>query len=184
MTPATVLPEGWFGDSALPLEIDFGCHRGAFLIGMAALHPRVNFLGIEKQIDRVEKCNARAKRLDLPNARAMLGIGEESLKALPSASVSVFHLYFPDPWPKRRHASRRVFQKSFISEIRRILRSGGILRLMTDDASYFAEMREFTGDSWIETPWNDGRATVPTAFETTFRKLGQTPFQASLVPAG
>ena len=63
MTPA--LPVEWFGKSAAPLEIDFGCHRGAFLLGMAALHPSENFLGIEKQIDRVEKCNARAERLGL-----------------------------------------------------------------------------------------------------------------------
>lgn len=80
--------------AAAPLEIDFGCHRGAFLLGMAALHPGVNFLGIEKQIDRVEKCNARAERFGLPNARAIQGIGAESLKELPAGCISVFHLYF------------------------------------------------------------------------------------------
>lgn len=173
-----------FQNSAGMLEIDFGCHRGAFLIGMASLHPGVNFLGIEKQIDRVEKCNARAERLGLPNARAIQGIGEESLKALPSASVSVFHLYFPDPWPKRRHASRRVFQKAFLAEIRRVLRRDGVLRLMTDDEPYFREMQELTAAGWNEIPWEDGRETVLTAFETTFRKLGQTPFRAALVPMG
>ncbi len=181
MTPA--LPVEWFGKSAAPLEIDFGCHRGAFLLGMAALHPSENFLGIEKQIDRVEKCNARAERLGLPNARAIQGVGAESLKELPAESVSVFHLYFPDPWPKRRHASRRVFQKSFLAQIRRVLRAEGVLRLMTDNEPYFAEMRELTREGWSEIPWDDGRETVPTAFEITFRKLGQTPFQAALVPA-
>lgn len=180
MTPT--LPLEWFGKSAAPLEIDFGCHRGAFLLGMAALHPGVNFLGIEKQIDRVEKCNARAERLGLPNARAIQGVGAESLKELPGASVSVFHLYFPDPWPKRRHASRRVFQKSFLAEIRRVLRPDGVLRLMTDNEPYFAEMRELTTQGWSEIPWEDGRDTVPTAFEITFRNLGQAPFQAALVP--
>jgi tRNA (guanine-N7-)-methyltransferase len=181
MTPA--LPLEWFGQSSAPVEIDFGCHRGAFLLGMAALHPGVNFLGIEKQIDRVEKCNARAERLCLLNARAIQGVGAESLKDLPAASVSVFHLYFPDPWPKRRHASRRVFQKNFLTEIRRVLRAEGVLRLMTDNEPYFAEMRELTREDWREIPWDDGREIVPTAFEITFRKLGQTPFRAALVPA-
>jgi tRNA (guanine-N7-)-methyltransferase len=166
-----------------PLEIDFGCHRGAFLIGMAALHPGINFLGIEKQIDRVEKCNARAERLDLPNARAISGIGAESLKALPTGCVSVFHLYFPDPWPKRRHALRRVFQKSFLTEIRRVLGEDGVLRLMTDNEPYFVEMRDLTQEGWQEIPWDTGRENVQTAFEITFRKLGQTPFQAALVPS-
>jgi tRNA (guanine-N7-)-methyltransferase len=97
--------------------------------------------------------------------------------------VSVFHLYFPDPWPKRRHASRRVFQKSFLAEIRRVLGQDGVLRLMTDDEPYFVEMRDLTQEGWREIPWEDGRENVQTAFEITFRKLGQTPFQAALVPS-
>ena len=182
MTPAPALPEGWIGETAPPLEIDFGCHRGAFLIGMAALHPGVNFLGIEKQPDRVEKCNARARRLGLANAFAIQGLGAESLKPLPTRCVSVFHLYFPDPWPKRRHASRRVFQTEFLAEIRRVLRADGVLRLMTDDGPYFSEMLELVRVGWTEIPWADGREIVPTAFETTFQKLGQSPFQAALRP--
>ena len=184
MSLVPTLPFEWFEKSAVPLEIDFGCHRGAFLIGMAALHPGVNFLGIEKQIDRVEKCNARAERLGLPNARAISGIGDQALKDIPPASVSVFHLYFPDPWPKRRHASRRVFQRAFLAEIRRILRGDGVLRLMTDDEPYFGEMRELTAVGWNEIPWENGREAVPTAFETTFCKLGQSPVRAARVPAG
>jgi tRNA (guanine-N7-)-methyltransferase len=180
MTPAPGPPAGWFGPTAAPLEIDFGCHRGAFLLGMAALHPGVNFLGIEKQPDRVEKCNARAARLGLANAHAIQGLGAESLESLPPSSVAVFHLYFPDPWPKRRHASRRVFQIDFLAAIRRVLRPDGALRLMTDDEPYFREMRVLATDGWIETPWNDGRETVPTAFELTFRKLGKSPFCAAL----
>ena len=176
------IPSTWLVPSAPPLEIDFGCHRGAFLIGMAALHPASNFLGIEKQSDRVDKCNARALRLGLNNAAAIQGLGAEALQPLPIASVSIFHLYFPDPWPKRRHSSRRVFQKKFLSEIRRTLRPDGVLRLMTDDAPYFSEMRELTGEGWLEIPWDDGRECVLTAFEKTFRNRGQIPHQAALKP--
>lgn len=149
---------------------------------MAALHPESHFLGIEKQSDRVNKCNARAVRLGLLNAAAIQGIGAEALQALPPASVSVFHLYFPDPWPKRRHSNRRVFQKNFLAAIRRILQPEGVLRLMTDDAPYFGEMRELTREGWMEIPWDDGRETVPTAFEKTFRNRGQIPYQAALKP--
>lgn len=175
-------PSIWLAPSAPPLEIDFGCHRGAFLIGMASLHPSSNFLGIEKQSDRVNKCNARATRLGLTNAAAIQGVGAEALQTLPARGVAIFHLYFPDPWPKRRHSSRRVFQKNFLAEIRRILCQDGVLRLMTDDAPYFAEMRELTREGWAEIPWDDGRETVLTAFEKTFRNRGQIPHQAALKP--
>lgn len=174
------IPASWLEPTAPPLEIDFGCHRGAFLIGMASLHEGSNFLGIEKQSDRVNKCNARATRLGLANAAAIQGIGVESLESLPPRSVSIFHLYFPDPWPKRRHSGRRVFQADFLSAIKRVLRADGVLRLMTDDAPYFAEMRALTSEGWQEIPWDDGRETVRTAFEKTFLNRGQTPHRAAL----
>lgn len=174
------IPHDWFGPGAKPLEIDFGCHRGAFLVGMAQLHPGSNFLGIERQPERVAKCNSRTARLGLANALAVQGTGEQGLEPLPDSCCAVFHLYFPDPWPKRRHAVRRVFQQGFLAEVRRILAPGGTLRLMTDNEPYFAEMRELTRSGWAERDWEDGREAVPTAFETVFFKLGKKPFRACL----
>jgi tRNA G46 methylase TrmB len=75
-----------------------------------------------------------------------------------------------------------VFQKNFLAEISRVLRPQGVLRLMTDDAPYFGEMRELTREGWAEIPWDDGRETVLTAFEKTFRNRGQIPHQAALKP--
>ena len=179
----TTIPSAWIEASAPPLEVDFGCHRGAFFIGMAAMNPATNFLGLEKQADRVNKCLRKIGRLGLANAHAVQGLGAEPLqKLLPSASVTTFHLYFPDPWPKRRHAGRRVFQVSFLEEIRRVLRPKGTLRLMTDCESYFCEMRDLTRVGWNEMPWEDGRETVETAFEKTFRAMGMKPHQVCLEP--
>lgn len=177
------IPPAWIVAGAPPLEVDFGCHRGAFFIGMAAMNPATNFLGLEKQADRVNKCLGKIGRLGLANAFAVQGLGAEPLqKLLPSASVTTFHLYFPDPWPKRRHAGRRVFQVSFLEEIRRVLRPKGTLRLMTDCESYFCEMRDLTRVGWNEMPWEDGRETVETAFEKTFRAMGMKPHQVCLEP--
>jgi tRNA (guanine-N7-)-methyltransferase len=184
--PSDVIPQippDWLKPSAPPLEIDFGCHRGAFLLGMAALHPGVNFLGIEKQFDRVEKCNARILRLGLANALAVQGTGSTALEVLPEASVEVFHHSFPDPWPKRRHAARRVFQEGFVQAVRRILRPGGTLRLMTDNEPYFLEMQDLTRAGWTACAWDDGREHVETAFEKTFRRLGLAPFRLALRPS-
>jgi tRNA (guanine-N7-)-methyltransferase len=179
----STIPSTWIEVGAPPLEIDFGCHRGAFFIGMAGMNEGTNFLGLEKQADRVNKCLRKIGRLGLSNAFAVQGLGSEPLqKLLPTASVTTFHLYFPDPWPKRRHAGRRVFQASFLEEIRRVLRPSGTLRLMTDCESYFLEMRDLTRVGWREMPWDDGRETVETAFEKTFRAMGMRPHQICLQP--
>ena len=176
-----MIPTGWIEPGAPPLEIDFGCHRGAFFIGMAAMNPGTHFLGLEKQADRVNKCLRKIGRMGLANAFAVQGLGSEPLqKLVPPASVTTFHLYFPDPWPKRRHAGRRVFQASFLEEIRRVLRPSGTLRLMTDCESYFCEMRDLTRVGWSELPWNDGRENVETAFEKKFRAMGMKPHQVCL----
>ena len=170
----SLLPDGWGVDGGRPLEVDFGCHRGAFFIGMAALHGGVDFLGIEKQPHRVGKCNARIARMGLTNAHAVQGFGGGALEELPAGSVSVFHLYFPDPWPKRRHADRRIFQPAFVEGVRRVLRSGGVLRVMTDDQPYFRDIEAVVADGdWLPVDWDDGRETVETAFEKTFRVLGK-----------
>ncbi len=172
--------EAWLAAADAPLEIDFGCHRGAFLVGMAALHPDRRFLGIEKQVDRVDKCNARIGREGLANALAVAGTGVEALAVLPAGCATVFHLSFPDPWPKRKHAGRRVFQAAFLVEVRRVLAAGGVLKLMTDDRPYFEEMCQLTAEGWREVPWDDGRERVETAFEITFRKRGVAPCRRAL----
>ena len=180
-----VLPAGWLAREAPPLEVDFGCHRGIFLIGMARQHPGSNFLGIERQPARVARCLAKIERLGLPNAHAVVGEGTPCLRSyFPDACVAVLHVSFPDPWPKRRHAPRRLVDAAFLGEARRILRPGGSLRLMTDDAPYFAAMCGLTASAWRVTDWDDGRDPVRTSFEKRFLELGTAPFRRALLPAG
>lgn len=179
--PVETFPPAWLAPGAPPLEVDFGCHRGSFLIAMAADHGTRNFLGIERQSARVEICNKRIRRRGIPNAWAVRGEGPQSLKdLLPAACVEILHVSFPDPWPKRRHAGRRLVNSDFLREAARVLLPGGILRLMTDDAAYFAEMAALTNSGWEEVPWDDGIARPMTTFETTFRALGKLPFQRAL----
>lgn len=175
------IPHGWLAPSAPPLEIDFGCHRGAFLTGMASAFPEGNFLGIEKQTARVEFCNKRFLRLGLKNAHAIRGEGEQALKDfLPDACAATLHVSFPDPWPKRRHERRRVVTPGFLAEAARVLRPDGSLRLMTDDRAYFDQMRNLTATAWSELSWDDGIVRPPTTFEKTFLALGKIPFRCAL----
>ena len=115
--PSAAIPAGWLSREAPPLEVDFGCHRGIFLLGMARLHPASNFLGVERQPGRVARCLAKIGRQALPNAYAVTGEGAASLREhFPAACVDILHVSFPDPWPKRRHAHRRLVDGEFLEE--------------------------------------------------------------------
>ena len=177
------IPASWFGPGAPPLEVDFGCHRGTFLIGMAEKYPETNFLGIEKQPARVERCLAKIRRLGLSNAMAVQGEGFAALALwLPEESASTIHVSFPDPWPKRRHASRRLVTKDFLEATARILCRGGVLRLMTDDRAYFVEIKNLLREGWEELLWDDGFERPVTAFEKTFLGLGHHPHRCAARP--
>ena len=102
---------------------------------------------------------------------------------LPLASVTQFHLLFPDPWPKRRHWKHRVFQPDFLLALHATLLSGGELRLKTDDGPYFAHMREVYGACPLfkEHPWPSEEFYPCTDFEKGFLEERRTVYQARLV---
>lgn len=171
----------WFEDAATPLEVDFGCHRGAFLLGIAALHPECRFLGIERQPTRVQKCLGRIRRNERLNAHAVEGTGSAALTQwLPDASVSTLHVSFPDPWPKRKHAMRRLVNSEFLKQCHRVLQPHGILRMMTDDTAYFHEMVALTNKIWQQIPWHSPPDQPLTAFERRFESQGQIPHRLAL----
>jgi len=148
---------------------------------MAETFPSRNFLGIERQSARVERCNARIRRRGLPNALAIRGEGHAAWSGLlPDASVAILNVSFPDPWPKRRHARRRLVNSTFLAAAARVLRPEGTLRLMTDDADYFSAMKILSAEGWQEAAWNDGVERPATTFEKTFLKLGKPAFRLAL----
>lgn len=140
--PAKLPLEGWQGPGAAPLEIDMGCHKGLFLVEMAQRFPERNFLGIERQSERVERARKKIERLGLSNARVARAEGREALAVFPEASADVIHVLFPDPWPKRRHHIRRLVQEEFLFQCARALKTGGLLRLVTDDSDYARAMQQ------------------------------------------
>ncbi len=143
---------------------------------MARLFPDVRFLGIEQQRKRVEKTRAKIERLELPNAQVMQGEGLETLRnLLPAGCAAVVHVSFPDPWPKRRHHSRRLVNRDFLREAWRVLAQNGTLRLMTDDEPYFVAMREAAEgfDGFRPVEWADGREYPETEFQKKFAAIAK-----------
>jgi tRNA (guanine-N7-)-methyltransferase len=161
-------------DRAAPLEVDVGCGDGSFLVEVARRFPERNFLGIERLLGRVRKTCRKAARLALDNVRVLRLEASYAVRyMLPPESVSVFHVGFPDPWPKRRHHQRRLINDAFLDTVRAALRPGGELRVSTDDAPYFEHIRRVVSQraDFAETPWPDNPNYPKTDFEKQFTGL-------------
>lgn len=125
-----------FGRSA-PLEIEIGSGKGLFLCTAAAAHPDRDFLGIEIMGQYARFIASRLAKKELPNARILHGDGVAFLNSVPDESIAAVHVYFPDPWWKKRHRKRRVMNTSLLASVDRILVPDGRLHFWTDVKEYF-----------------------------------------------
>lgn len=160
---------------AQPLEVELGAGDGSFFVQWAALNPQVNFLGVERLLGRLKKIERKSRRLGLANVRGLRLEASYCVEyLLPPGSVSAFHVYFPDPWPKRKHRANRLVNERFTEVIRAALQPGGVVYLRTDDADYFAQMTCVFGANpnftAVETP--AALAAVTTDFERGFNAQG------------
>jgi tRNA (guanine-N7-)-methyltransferase len=136
------LPQPWnpatlFGREA-PLEVEVGSGKGLFLQGAAAAAPDHNFLGIEIAQKYARHCAARVAKRNLPNAVMISGNAERVFRELlRDNSLAAVHVYFPDPWWKKRHHKRRVMNPEFVKDVTRTLAPGGRLHFWTDVEDYF-----------------------------------------------
>ena len=121
-----------------PVELDLGAGDGGFAIAYAQQHPEINLLAVERLLGRVRKIEKRAAQAGLANLRVLrLEFGYTVKYLLPPESVSVAHIMFPDPWPKRRHWDRRLVQAGFVRDLAAALKTSGEFRFTTDHADYF-----------------------------------------------
>jgi len=158
-----------------PLEVELGSGDGSFLAQRAAAHPERNFIGVERLLGRLRKLDRKGQKLGLQNLRVMrIEAGYFVEYLLPPGSVAALHVYFPDPWPKRKHHKHRLVNEAFVRAAARALAPGGRVWLRTDDADYHEEMlRVFEAAEEfrpIETPAE--LAAVATDFEREFNARG------------
>jgi tRNA (guanine-N7-)-methyltransferase len=176
-----------FGN-ANAVEVEVGCGKGLFLLTAAAERPGRNFLGIEIARKYAQFVADRAARRGLTNVRVARADARQVIRDwIAESSVAVLHVYFPDPWWKRRHKKRRLFTAEFVHAAARVLHAGGELRIATDVEEYFSVMcalvaanSNFTTSDAPEPAESAGEESMQlTNFELKYRKVGKPIWRAA-----
>jgi tRNA (guanine-N7-)-methyltransferase len=131
-----------FGRHA-PVTLEIGFGNGESLVALACAHRDRNYLGLEVHPPGVGHLLLRCEAEQLPNVRVICEDAVQVLqRRVPDASLDELLLYFPDPWPKKRHHKRRIVQPAFMALVARKLKPGGVLRMATDWQPYAEHMLE------------------------------------------
>lgn len=161
------------------LCVEIGCGKGRFTIGMAELHPEKAFIGIETQHDIAYFPAKAAKDKKLDNVRIICANAENLLDWFEPGEIKELYLNFSDPWPKARHAKRRLTHRKFLARYKNLLGEGGHLRFKTDNRALFdfsvEEFKEF-GLQIIALSYDlhnsEYENSVQTEYEQKFSALG------------
>jgi tRNA (guanine-N7-)-methyltransferase len=181
-------PVDWaalFGNDR-PVEFEVGSGKGLFLANAARANPDRNFLGVEIARKYARLAAERLARQGLPNAKVWAADVRTVLARVPDRSLRAVHVYFPDPWWKKRHKKRRVFNEGLVAEVERTLPPGGELHVASDVEEYFLLIRELIAANprFLERPAPEAAAPEHeldylTNFERKYRIEGRPIYRAS-----
>lgn len=150
------------------------------MLEMARRHPKRAYLGVEVSFKRVLKMARRLALTDVENIRLVEADGEGVVESLlGDASVEEFWINFPDPWPKARHARRRIVQPGFVAQMALRLVEGGVVQVATDDRIYAEEIdRVLAAEPLLRnahaSPWvSEVAGRLETSYETAWRAEGR-----------
>ena len=162
------------------LEIEIGCGKGTFLCESARRDPDIFFVGIERVFGVALLAAEKLRAAETPNARIMLGDVMTLFRQFPAHRVSRIYLNFSDPWPKARHAKRRLTYRTFLEEYKKILTPDGAIFFKTDNQDLFAfSLQEFEACSFAlrnrtddlhASRWEEGN--IHTEYENNFSAKG------------
>lgn len=168
-------------------EIGFG--GGEHLIAAAATAPEADFFGCEPFVNGMAKLLARIEARGLTNIRLYQGDAAEALDRLPDASLSRVYIFYPDPWPKRRHRKRRFISPENLARLARVMRPGAELRFATDIDDYaawtLARLRACDAFRWQARTAEDWRAPwegwTQTKYEAKAMAAGRRPVYLTFI---
>ena len=120
-----------------PLHIEIGTGKGRFLMELAALHPEIDYIGIEKYSSVLLRAIQKMEERELPNVRFIRMDAEEITEVFGPGEADRIYLNFSDPWPKDRHAKRRLPSRQFLNRYAQILKPEGTIEFKTDNRALF-----------------------------------------------
>ena len=167
-----------------PVEMEVGAGKGRFVAERAGAEPSRNFLAVERARRYAAVMGERLARSHLANARVIVGDAAAFIEEfLPGESLAGVHVYFPDPWPKKRHHKRRLFQAPFVQGIERVLAPGGFLSLASDVKSYvelivecISQAGQRLGLAHRAVNERPAAFAFPTHFELKYRQAGRSVY--------
>lgn len=176
--PAERLPAGYWRSlvsGTSTVEIEIGPGDGRFLYEAASARPEVLFVGLETRAGSV----ARALRRSLPQNARVLHLDARFVveSILADESIDGYHVYFPDPWWKKRHAKRRLLTPAFAAALARTLTRGGALRLLTDVETRYREMLDALAttslrrEPWERSPDDPAQSSYERKYRAQKRRL-------------
>ena len=168
--------------SPQPLEVELGCGDASFAVEWAQHHPEKNFIGVERLLGRIAKLDRKGHRAGLKNLRGVRIESSYFLQyLLPAHCAAAIHIYFPDPWPKKKHHKYRLVNPAFPALAAAALAPGGTVFLRTDDAPYFNQMIEVfdAAKQFKKTETPHDLAESLTDFEKDFRAKGIKTLRAA-----
>ncbi|SFU53305.1 tRNA (guanosine(46)-N7)-methyltransferase TrmB [Butyrivibrio sp. M55] len=168
------------------IHIEIGMGKGRFIMDMAALHPNINYVGIEKYSSVLLRAIQKQEELQLPNVIFIRMDAEDITEVFDESEVGRIYLNFSDPWPKDRHAKRRLPSREFLKRYDKILKADGVVEFKTDNEGLFTFARDevepagwnidaITYDLHNDEVMNEGN--VMTEYEEKFSSLGNPIFK-------
>ncbi|MBK9119323.1 MAG: tRNA (guanosine(46)-N7)-methyltransferase TrmB [Phycisphaerales bacterium] len=172
-------------EPARPIEVEIGCGKGGFLLRRAKNCPERSFLGIEWANEFYRYTVDRMQRWNMANVRVARTDASHFIRlACPRTSIAALHIYHPDPWPKKRHHKRRLFQPAFVDAAVACLVPRGRLSIQTDHAEYFEIISKLvdTQPGLQKVPFSApeygvDEEGVATNFEIKYRREGRPIYQ-------
>ncbi len=164
-----------------PLHIEIGMGKGRFLMDSAVLNPGISYIGIERYSSVLYRAIQKMEQLSVPNLRFLCMDASDIDSVFATGEVERIYLNFSDPWPKDRHAGRRLTSRQFLARYDRILAGNGCIEFKTDNQNLFMfsmeelnecgwKIRAFTRDLHHDPAMNEGN--IMTEYEEKFSSMG------------